>query len=224
MLCSDDCRSMAKYTTNNIYTTYEDCSVTGFFLLPKSTYFRHMEMITHGIGTRVEHPHFGKGVIVDLASEVYIIWFKSQSGTKSVSKDYADLRILEHKENDGAGAGAQLSVADIEEALENVLDRRLNEFQLVPMANKWNNGRMILKPADTTLQEKDVPIETFFHKIVMVRDRIRLIEQKINAHKVLTDEEKVDLQQYITAVYGSLTTFNVLFKEPHHQFKGSSKD
>jgi hypothetical protein len=183
-----------------------------------------METTTHGIGTRVEHPHFGKGVIVDLASEVYIIWFKSQNGTKSVSKNYADLRILEHKEADTAGSGAQLSVADIEEALENVLDRRLNEFQLVPMANKWNNGRLILKPADDSLQEKDIPVETFFHKIVMVRDRIRLIEQKINAHKVLTDEEKVDLQQYITAVYGSLTTFNVLFKEQHHQFKGSGKD
>lgn len=179
-----------------------------------------METTVLGIGSRVEHPHFGKGVIVDAASEVYIIWFKSQNGTKSVSKDYTELRVLEAKENTVENAG-NLSIADIEEALEQVLDRRLNEFQLVPMANKWNNGTLILKPSDESLQAKEVPIETFFHKIVMVRDRIRLIEQKINANKVLTDEEKVDLQQYITAVYGSLTTFNALFKETHHQFKGS---
>lgn len=178
-----------------------------------------METTTLGIGSRVEHPHFGKGVVVDAASEVYIIWFKSQNGTKSVSKDYADLRVLEAKEgteNNGGG----VSLADMEQALENILDRRLNEFQLVPMGQKWNNGTLILKPADASMQIKEVPIETFFHKIVMVRDRMRLIEQKINAHKVLTDEEKVDLQQYISGVYGSLTTFNVLFKEAHHQFKG----
>ena len=88
------------------------------------------------------------------------------------------------------------------------------------MGNKWNSGTLILKPGDESLQPKELPIETFFHKIVMVRDRLRLIEQKINAHKGLTDEDKVDLQQYVTAIYGSLTTFNVLFKETHHQFKG----
>lgn len=176
-----------------------------------------------GIGSRVEHPHFGKGVIVDIASETYTIWFKSQNSTKSINKDY-ELKVLQATDAGNDTAAGGLTLTDIEQALDNILERRLHEMQLVPMGNKWNNGTMILKPGETGLQEKEVPIETFFHKIVMVRDRLRLIEQKINAHKILTDEEKVDLQQYVTAIYGSLTTFNVLFKETHHQFKGSSKD
>lgn len=178
-----------------------------------------MEATTLGIGSRVEHPHFGKGVIVDVSSELYIIWFKSQSGTKSINKEF-DLKVIEAAAP-GSAAPGSITIADIEEALDNILERRLHEMQLVPMANKWNSGTLILKPADESLQQKEIPIEGFFHKIVMVRDRLRLIEQKINSHKVLTDEEKVDLQQYITGVYGSLTTFNVLFRETHHQFKGS---
>lgn len=175
---------------------------------------------TAGIGSRVEHIHFGKGIIVEAASESYTIWFKSQNAAKSVSKDYDGIRIIT-SHTSAEPSGGTISIADIEEALDNILDRRLHEFQLVPMANKWNNGMMILKPGDESLQPKEVPIETFFHKIVMVRDKLRLIEQKINAHKTLTDEEKVDLQQYVTGIYGSLTTFNILFKETHHQFKGA---
>jgi hypothetical protein len=177
------------------------------------------EEVIIGIGSRVEHQHFGKGVVVDLATEFYVIWFKSQQSAKNINREHANLKVIEAK---GTDNGDKLTLADIEQALDNILDRRLNEVQMVPMALKWNNGIMILKPSDTTLQPKEVPIETFFHKIVMIRDRVRLIEQKINAHKVLTDEEKVDIQQYVTAIYGSLTTFNVLFKETHHQFKGMS--
>ena len=171
-----------------------------------------------GIGSRVEHPHFGKGVIVEVTSETYTIWFKSQNGSKTLNKDF-QLKVLEAVES-SAETNSGITLSDIEQALDNILERRLHEMQLVPMALKWNNGTMILKPADDSLQPKEVPLETFFHKIVMVRDRLRLIEQKINAHKGLNDEEKVDLQQYVTAIYGSLTTFNVLFKETHHQFKG----
>ncbi len=172
------------------------------------------------IGSRVEHPHFGRGVIVDVSSELYMIWFKSQNGTKSIAKDF-DLKVIEAVE--GGVNAESITITDIEQALDNIFDRRLNEMQIVPMAAKWNDGTLILKPGDESLQEKELPIETFFHKVVMVRDRLRLIEQKINANKTLTDGDKVDLQQYITGVYGSLTTFNVLFKEQHHQFKGSSK-
>jgi hypothetical protein len=175
-----------------------------------------------GIGSRVDHLHFGKGVIVDTASEFYIIWFKSQQGTKSISKDFDGLKVLEEVEaTDNSGP---ITLADIEQALENILDQRLHDTQIVPIAQKWKRGNLLLKPGDASAV-KEVPIDTFFHKIVMIRDRMRVLEQKINAHKGMDDADKVELQQYITAVYGSLTTFNVLFKEQHHQFKGvSTKD
>ena len=97
-------------------------------------------------------------------------------------------------------------------------------LETVPMGERWNKGTLIMKPNDGT-QTKEVPIETFFHKIVMMRDRLRVLEQQINAHKVLTDEDKVNLQQYITRCYGSMTTFNVLFRNREDYFVGeSSKD
>lgn len=179
-------------------------------------------METLGIGARVNHPHYGKGVVVESASEFYTIWFKTANTAKTIAKDYTELTVLENTGNNSESGG--ISLVDIEQALDHVLTQRLHEFQLVPMATKWNDGTLVLKPQDESLQAKEVPIEVFFHKIVMLRDRLRLIEQKINAHKVLTDAEKVELQQYITAGYGSLTTFNVLFKETIHQFRGSGKD
>ena len=88
----------------------------------------------------------------------------------------------------------------------------------VEMAQKWKEGTLVLRPENPDQQSKEIPIETFFHKIVMVRDRLRVLEQRINSHPSLTDTDRVDLQQYITRAYGSLTTFNVLFRNDEDRF------
>ncbi|MGP8215935.1 MAG: hypothetical protein ACLQQ4_10260 [Bacteroidia bacterium] len=170
-------------------------------------------------GSRVEHPGFGKGVIVSVEAEYYVIWFKAQQGTRIVNKN-ENLALLEASDN--APIDVTVTLGDIEDALERILNRRLDTSDTVPLAAKWNKGTLVLKPAESGVQSKEIPIETFFHKIVMVRDKLRVMEQKINAHKVLTDIEKVELQQYITGIYGSLTTFNILFKESDHHFKGAA--
>ena len=116
------------------------------------------------------------------------------------------------------------------------IDMDINEFRQVlrevlaeelgvgdpRLGRRWEGGELVLAPGDSNTQEKRVPIESFFHKIVMVRDKLRVLEQKVNGHKGLSDEEKIQMQSYITACYGSLTTFNILFADRGDSF--SNKD
>ena len=88
------------------------------------------------------------------------------------------------------------------------------------IGDRWRGGELVLKPGKEGTQEKRIPLDQFFHKIVMLRDRLRVLEQKVNAHPKLSDAEKVDLQQYVTKCYGTLTTFNVLFREEKDRFIG----
>ena len=89
---------------------------------------------------------------------------------------------------------------------------------------RWEGGEMILKPGKSGTQEKRIPLDAFFHKIVMVRDKLRVLEQKINGHSDLSAADKVQLQSYITACYGTLTTFNALFGRREDWFVGAGKD
>jgi len=114
---------------------------------------------------------------------------------------------------------------EMKELVREVVKEVLDQWQVPdPLADKWDGGMLVMKPGDSSLQSKEVDIEGFFHKIVMLRDRLRVLEQKINGHPKLTDAEKVEMQQYVTRCYGSLTTFNVLFKREEDRFKGSGKE
>jgi len=137
------------------------------------------------------------------------------SSEKPVGKEYASWEIV-----DAVEYTDDITFTNAEESLIKILENWSDVSQVVELGDKWNNGTMILKPEDDSMKTKEIPIETFFHKIVMVRDRIRVMEQRINASKKLDDEDKVNLQQYITRIYGSLTTFNVLFKYKDDHFKG----
>jgi hypothetical protein len=106
--------------------------------------------------------------------------------------------------------------------LTEVLRSELGVGEL-PLGGRWQGGELILKPGKEGTAEKRVPIETFFHKVVMIRDKLRVLEQRINSHASLSDEDKIAMQQYVTACYGTLTTFNVLFADPSRQgFKSAA--
>lgn len=112
------------------------------------------------------------------------------------------------------------TVSAVERSLLKILRQWSDTTEIVPLGDKWIGGTMSLNAADKTLKPKEIPIDDFFHKIVMLRDRLRVLEQNINSNKKLSDEEKVNIQQYITRCYGSLTTFNVLFKNKENWFVG----
>ena len=114
----------------------------------------------------------------------------------------------------------QQDLATIQKALRNAVAEVL-DLRPVAIAQKWQGGTLVLKPGDPGAASKEIPLESFFHKIVMVRDRLRVLEQQINKHPKLEDADRVNLHQYITRAYGSLTTFNVLFEEEDDRFVGS---
>ncbi|MEI9935461.1 MAG: hypothetical protein WDM71_11575 [Ferruginibacter sp.] len=181
-----------------------------------------MEQTKLGIGTRLQHTQYGPGVIVGIRYAVYLISF-IHHGIKEIDK--ADTNLDEIiPENVTVEIE---TTSETEKSLLQILRLYGAVSEVVQLGDKWKGGTMLLQPADKTQKPKEIPVDIFFHKIVMLRDRLRVLEQNINSHKILTDEEKVNLQQYITRIYGSLTTFNVLFKDKEHWFvgeKGSRED
>ncbi len=170
-----------------------------------------------GVGSRINHVSYGKGVVIHVHKRAYDICF-IDGGIKTLSKE-GNFEIIEKVESEYS-----VSFNEAEEALMKILREWSDTSEIIPLGDKWQNGVMILKPGDSSLKEKEIPIETFFHKIVMLRDRLRVLEQRINSHDKLTDEDKINIQQYVTRIYGSLTTFNVLFKHRMDYFEGDKTE
>lgn len=166
-----------------------------------------------GIGSRIKHNTFGDGVVTNVTSKHYWVTF-IENGLETLNLNETEFEIIEAVEDEVD----TISLYEVEKTLKSILTRYSDISENVPIADKWKGGKLILEPSTPT-QNKEIPIETFFHKIVMVRDRLRVMEQKINASN-LDESEKIELQQYITKIYGSLTTFNVLFKIQEHYFVG----
>lgn len=167
-----------------------------------------------GIGSRIDHPEHGKGVVTNVTARMYWVTFIDK-GLETIDVD-EEFDIIEAAEDEVDS----VSFYEVEKSLREILKKWSDASEIVPIADKFRGGTLILKPKDVSLADKEIPIETFFHKIVMLRDRLRVMEQKINSNNQLDDQDKIDLQQYITRCYGSLTTFNILFKNSSQNFKG----
>lgn len=161
------------------------------------------------IGTWIEHPHYGKGRIANHQGTRYIVSFPGV-GLRDIDSHEAGIRETDSPQED-----------PIKSAVREVLDE-YGFGAVAELAGRWEGGEIVVRPAKEGIAEHRLSVDQLFHKVVMVRDRLRVLEQKINANKKLSDVDKVDLQQYITRSYGSLTSLNFLFARDEDKFHGQS--
>jgi hypothetical protein len=171
------------------------------------------------VGMRVRHPSYGTGTVKSIDETTAMVQF-----------DDGQRRQVAPEPSGMTPAEAQATLSGLDLPLETLIEQTVRavadrlglehpDAAREELAQRWHGGRMVLHPADPTLQTKEVPLEVFFHKIVMMRNNLRTLEQRINASERLTEEEKFDWQGYITRCYGSMTTFNVLFRDKEGQFR-----
>jgi hypothetical protein len=173
------------------------------------------------IGMKVEHPEYGTGVVKTLSEQSADILFDGVLRTVS-----PEISHLQPAEPMVTVSGMEIPLTHfIEQVIEQTAHAVVSELGLErpesvvdQLGGRWHHGRIVLHPSDPSLQPKEVPLETFFHKIVMIRNNLRVLEQNVNSHEKLSDGDKVEMQQYISRCYGSMTTFNILFKNREDQF------
>ena len=172
------------------------------------------------IGMKVLHPRYGVGIVRSLTQQTAEIAF--DDAPRTVAPASSDLTSAE----------PTATLTELQVPLDNLIRQTAqsvvealglekDDTIVEGLATRWQRGTLVMQSSDSSLQPKEVPLETFFHKIVMIRNNLRVLEQKVNASDKLSDADKFDLQQYITRCYGSLTTFNVLFKNKDDQFRTS---
>lgn len=169
------------------------------------------------IGMKIHHPRYGLGVVKALTEHTADISFDDAprtldplSAELTSGEPTATLRDLQ--------VPLANLIRDTADAVVESLGLEKKDSVVEGLASRWQRGNLVMQSADASLQPKEVPLETFFHKIVMIRNNLRVLEQKVNASDKLSDADKFDMQQYITRCYGSLTTFNILFKNKEDQF------
>lgn len=179
----------------------------------KHKYYIVMKLL--GIGSRINHSEYGKGVVTNVTSLHYWVTF-IDNGLETIDID-SDFEVIEVADGDVD----TVSFFEVESSLVKILKQWSDVSEIVTISDKYKGGKIIFEPADVSLKAYELPIDTFFHKITMIRDRLRVMEQRINSSN-LDEQGKTDLQQYITRIYGSLTSFNVFFKSKNHNFVGQS--
>ena len=175
------------------------------------------------IGQRVRHPEYGSGTVKSISELVAEIQFDI-GGKRSVAPEPSGLSPMEAQASvSGLDLPLKQFVSETVAAAIAELGLEKPDSVVDQLGIRWHKGKIVLHPADPTLQTKEVPLEVFFHKVVGVRNQLRVLEQKVNAHMGLTDADKVEMQQYVSRCYGSLTTFNLLFKNKEGQFSSKSE-
>ena len=173
------------------------------------------------IGMKVRHPQYGVGVVRSLTEHTAEIAF--DDAPRTIAPASSDLQPAEPT---ASVSELQVPLASLiretAHATVEALGLEKKDVVVEGLASRWQNGTLVMQPADSSLQPKDVPLDTFFHKIVMIRNKLRTLEQQVNASD-LPDEAKVRLQSYISGCYGTLTSFNVLFADEDDQFKGGGE-
>ena len=179
-----------------------------------------MKITAIHIGMKIRHPQYGEGKVTSISEHTVDVQF--EDGKRIIDPEASAVEPAEaHVSVSGLDTSLQSFIEQIVSASVRELGLEKSDFSVDKLGSRWHGGKLVMQPADAALQAKEIPLEVFFHKIVMMRNNFRVMEQKINGNEKLTDGEKVELQQYITRCYGSLTSFNILFKSKDDHFSGS---